>query len=63
MSVAALVLEGSGDEDEAIASLLHDAKEDASGPPVMEVIRERFGNVVAEIVEGCSELYSEPKLP
>ena len=32
-AVAALVLEWGGDEDAAIAALLHDAVEDCAGPP------------------------------
>lgn len=63
MGVASLVLEGHGNEDEAIAGLLHDAKEDAGGASVVDHIRADFGDTVAEIVEGCSERYAEPKLP
>ena len=33
MTVCSLVLEDGGDEDEAIAALLHDAVEDGGGPP------------------------------
>jgi hypothetical protein len=42
MSVAALVLEHGGDEDQAIAGLLHDAIEDM-GPEQEAAIAERFG--------------------
>jgi GTP pyrophosphokinase len=55
MSVAALVLENGGNEDEAIAALLHDAVEDAGGAPRLEDIRSRFGPVVADIVTGCTD--------
>src|ERR1700730_9270124 len=53
-SVAALVLEDGGSEDEAIAALLHDAIEDqARGNPdaLRHSIAARFGNGVLEIVE------------
>ena len=43
----ALVLEDGGDEDEAIAALLHDAAEDASGQATL------FGERVARIVGEC----------
>ena len=50
MAVAALVIEDGGDEDEAIAALLHDAVEDQGGPPMLVLICERFGSRVAAIV-------------
>jgi len=43
LSVAALVLEAGGDEDEAIAALLHDAVEDQGGIATRNEIRQRFG--------------------
>lgn len=55
LSVTALVLEYGGDEDEAIAALLHDAVEDQGGPATLERIRDLFGARVAEIVAGCTE--------
>jgi (p)ppGpp synthase/HD superfamily hydrolase len=63
MAVAALVLEAGGGEDEAIAALLHDVVEDCGGHPVLEEIRARFGNRVAEIVDGCTDAYTIPKPP
>jgi len=63
MSVAALVLEDGGDEDEAIAALLHDAVEDQGGPPTLEAIRRRFGERVARIVDGCTDSDTVPKPP
>ncbi len=59
MSVAALVLEAGGDEDQAIAALLHDAMEDQGGPPTLETIRRLFGDRVAGIVKECSDSESE----
>lgn len=63
MSVASLVLENGGDEDQAIAALLHDAVEDQGGVPVLREIRSRYGERVARIVDGCTDSYGHPKPP
>jgi (p)ppGpp synthase/HD superfamily hydrolase len=63
LGVASLVLENGGDEDEAIAALLHDAVEDQGGRPRLEEIRRRFGDTVAEIVQGCTDTDASPKPP
>jgi (p)ppGpp synthase/HD superfamily hydrolase len=63
LGVASLVLEDGGSEDEAIAALLHDAVEDQGGAPTLALIRQRFGEQVAEIVEGCSDTDVVPKPP
>ncbi len=63
LGVCALVLEDGGGEDEAIAALLHDAVEDGGGLPVLEEIRRRFGERVAEIVWACSDTDESPKPP
>jgi len=63
MSVAALVLEAGGDEDLAIAALLHDVVEDCGGEPMLEEVRRRFGDRVAHIVDGCTDAYTVPKPP
>lgn len=55
LGVSSLVLEAGGDEDQAIAGLLHDAVEDAGGMPRLADIRARFGEDVAEIVLACSD--------
>ena len=55
LAVASIVLERGGDEDEAIAALLHDAPEDCGGHPILEQIRQQFGDRVADIVHGCSD--------
>ena len=55
MSVAALVLEVGGNEDQAIAALLHDAVEDQGGLPTLDVIRRPFGDRVADTVLECSD--------
>jgi len=63
MAVASLVLEGGGDEDMAIAALLHDVVEDCGGMPRLREVRRMFGERVAKIVEGCTDSFSDPKLP
>lgn len=55
LSVAALVLEDGGNEDEAIAALLHDAVEDQGGMTTREVILQQFGENITAIVDGCTE--------
>jgi len=57
------VLEDGGDEDEAVAALLHDAVEDQGGEARLEEIRERYGERVAEIVRECSDTDATPKPP
>jgi (p)ppGpp synthase/HD superfamily hydrolase len=63
LSVASIVIEFDGDEDMAIAALLHDAVEDQGGLPRLRDIRRRFGKRVAHIVDGCTDSYATPKLP
>ena len=63
LAVAALVLEDGGDEDEAIAALLHDAVEDQGGPRTLTRIGELFGDRVAAIVDACSDTDAVPKPP
>jgi (p)ppGpp synthase/HD superfamily hydrolase len=63
LSVASIVIEFDGDEDMAIAALLHDAVEDQGGLPRLRDIRRRFGKKVAHIVDGCTDSYTTPKLP
>jgi len=64
MSVAALALENGGNEDAAIAALLHDTVEDSADGTVMEdQIRREFGDRVAAIVLGCSDAIAVPGQP
>ena len=63
LSVAALVLEDGGDENEAIAALLHDAVEDQGGQATREAIFDMFGKKVVEIVDGCTDADTIPKPP
>ena len=55
MGVASLVLEAGGDEEQAIAALLHDVPEDCGGEARLNEILEMFGPRVEAIVRGCSD--------
>lgn len=57
LGVCSLVIEAGGNEDMAIAALLHDAIEDqiVARPDIREEIRERFGEHVRAIVEACTD--------
>ena len=63
MGVASLVLEAGGDEDLAIAALLHDVVEDCGGAPMLKEVRRRFGKRVAKVVDGCTDADTYPKPP
>jgi GTP pyrophosphokinase len=54
LGVSSLVIEYGGDEDQAIAGLLHDVLEDC-GVEHAEPIRERFGARVLRMVEACTD--------
>jgi (p)ppGpp synthase/HD superfamily hydrolase len=54
LGVCALVLDYGGDEDQAIAGLLHDVIEDC-GEQHRDSVRATFGDRVADIVEGCTD--------
>jgi len=60
LAVTANVLEDAGragevDDDEAVASLLHDTAEDHGGRERLADVRSRFGARVAELVEALSD--------
>ena len=55
LGVSAIVLEHGGDEDQAIAGLLHDALEDQAHKMSPNEIRARFGERVEGIVEACTD--------
>jgi (p)ppGpp synthase/HD superfamily hydrolase len=63
MGVASLVLEFGGNEDMAIAALLHDVVEDCGGVAMLKEVRRRFGARVAKIVDGCTDSFTDPKPP
>ena len=61
LAVSSLVWENGGDEEDAIAGLLHDAIEDTDATAAD--IEERFGSKVAAIVLACSDTTVRPKPP
>jgi (p)ppGpp synthase/HD superfamily hydrolase len=61
LGTAALVIEAGGDEDQAIAALLHDAAEDQGGEARLADIENRFGPRVAGIVRECTDSVEDPK--
>jgi GTP pyrophosphokinase len=68
LAVAAIAIEHGATEDEAIAALLHDSIEDQSeahgGAAALRAeIRQRFGDEVLAIVEGCTDADTVPKPP
>jgi (p)ppGpp synthase/HD superfamily hydrolase len=62
MEVAGIVQTNGGDEITVAAALLHDAIED-QGAGAREQIREKLGQDVLNIVEGCTESETFPKPP
>jgi len=62
LAVTAIVLEYGGDEEQAIAAMLHDAIED-QGAHQEPVITAHFGPRVARIVRGCTDADTVPKPP
>jgi (p)ppGpp synthase/HD superfamily hydrolase len=63
LAVTALVLENGGDEDEAIAALLHDTIEDQRDKISLQEIRQQFGDKVAGTVDGLTDAKTWPKRP
>jgi len=55
LDVCSIALRHGADEDQAIASLLHDVVEDGGGAPMLDEIRHAFGDRVADIVLACSD--------
>jgi (p)ppGpp synthase/HD superfamily hydrolase len=55
LSVCALVLEDGGDEEEAVAALLHDSLEDHPEEVCRDEIRNRYGARVLSLVEGATD--------
>ncbi len=68
LAVASLVLEHGGDEEEAIAALLHDVIEDQAEhfggvEALRSEIRARFGEHVLDLVNACTDAEVVPKPP
>src|ERR1700751_94000 len=55
LAVSATVLEYGGDEDLALAALLHHSVEDQGGKARLEDVQNGFGNRVARVVAACSD--------
>jgi (p)ppGpp synthase/HD superfamily hydrolase len=61
LAVTSVVCEDGGDEDQAIAAILHDAVEDHGGYQTLFEIKQEFGERVADIVATCSDSFVLPK--
>ena len=61
LGVAAIVNDDGGSENEIIAALLHDGPEDHGGLETLNLIRENFGDEVADIVEALSDTFKDDK--
>lgn len=63
LAVTATVLDHGGDEDAAIAAMLHDAVEDQGGRRILDEIARRYGKRVADLVVAVSDCVDPPKPP
>jgi hypothetical protein len=48
-------------EQEAVAAVPHHTVEDGGGRPVLDEIRRRYGDAVADTVAACSDAFTQPK--
>src|SRR5438093_10321620 len=63
LGVTASAHECGANETEAIGALLHDTVEDCGSAERLREIREKFGDDVARIVDGCTDAHETPKPP
>src|ERR1700748_95436 len=63
LGVTAIAFEYGANETEAIGALLHDTVEDCGGAERLRDIREKFGEDVPKIVDGCTDTDEPPKPP
>ncbi|MDX1962122.1 MAG: HD domain-containing protein [Pirellulales bacterium] len=63
LAVTAIVLEYGGDEDQAIAAILHDAVEDQGGANTAAEIGQKYGPEVLSLVLACTDTDQSPKPP
>jgi (p)ppGpp synthase/HD superfamily hydrolase len=63
LAVSSLILEDGGDEEQAIAGLLHDSLEDHPERTSYGDLVRRYGSRVADIVRACSDSEELPKPP
>ena len=61
LAVASIVGQYGGDEDQAIAGLLHDVMEDCG--VTRQQLADRYGERVAAIVDACTDTTEQPKPP
>ncbi|MFP4500879.1 MAG: HD domain-containing protein [Candidatus Hydrogenedentota bacterium] len=61
MAVAAMVGEYGGDDNQVMGALLHDAAEDQGGQAVLDAVRERFGDTVAQYVADMSDSLADTR--
>jgi (p)ppGpp synthase/HD superfamily hydrolase len=61
LAVSALVGEYGGDEEQAVAALLHDVVEDQG--VALVALEARFGAEVARLVEAATDAFAKPKPP
>jgi len=59
LGVTSLVIDYGGNEDQAIAALLHDGPEDQGGQELLDRIGDEFGSEVERIVRACSDTLVE----
>ena len=57
LEVCASVLQARGDEDQAIAALLHDGPEKSGGQTTLETIQNLFGDRVMRMVADCTDSF------
>ncbi len=63
LAVTSLVLEGGGDEEAAIAAVLHDAAENQETATTLALITNTFGTHVGSVVDACSDTVEYPRSP
>ncbi|MCP5279458.1 MAG: AAA family ATPase [Thiobacillus sp.] len=63
LAVTAIVQEYGGNEDEAIAALLHDAVDNGDGWAALDEISTKFSPRIADIVLSCTDTLERPKPP
>jgi len=63
LGVTSIVIDDGGSDSEVLAALLHDGPEDSGGEETLALIKDEFGDEVAEIVDHLSDTFEDPKPP
>jgi len=63
LGVTSIVIDDGGSDSEVLAALLHDGPEDSGGEETLALIRNEFGDEVAQIVDHLSDTFEDPKPP